>query len=184
MSFDIRSWWGTWSKVFSKSKNISFPASSCCNQSRVVLISVDKADFFGWKPHWQFDSAWMMLMQLHGWIWACENAFLGLYSVQTIGIWAGSLRETLPQVDLERGTTWETFQSLGSWPVRIEWLNNSVTEGAIALAVCFNMWAEMASIGSISLSSVQLLQYMLDFLNNVKNVDVRGACVYTFIIRW
>ena len=45
---------------------------------------------------------WIMgVAQQDGQIWACENVFLGLYSELTIGIWAGNLRETLPQATLE-----------------------------------------------------------------------------------
>ena len=54
MSFNIRDWWGTWSNAFARLKNtapISFPSSSCCNQSCIVVINADKADLFGWKPH-------------------------------------------------------------------------------------------------------------------------------------
>ena len=39
--------------------------------------------------------------QQDGQIWACKNAFLGLYSEPTIRIWAGSPRKTLPPVTLE-----------------------------------------------------------------------------------
>ena len=61
-------------------------------------ISVDKADIFGGSP---IDNLIVDDAQLDGQIRACENAFLGLYSVQTIGIWAVSLRETAPQATLE-----------------------------------------------------------------------------------
>ena len=49
--------------------------------------------------------------QQGGQIWAYENAFLGLCSEQTIGIWAWSSKETSPQAALELGTIHEKLSS-------------------------------------------------------------------------
>jgi len=43
------------------------------------------------------------------------------------------------------GTTKEVFQLVGGWPHAMEQLNNFVSDGAIALAVDFNIQAEIPS---------------------------------------
>ena len=43
------------------------------------------------------------------------------------------------------GTTKEVFQLVGGWPQAMEQLNNFVSDGAIALAVDFNIQAEIPS---------------------------------------
>ena len=65
-------------KLFQSQKILhptSIPASSCCNQSWVMLISVDKADFFCWKPHWQFDSGWCSARWSDMRMWKCFSSF-------------------------------------------------------------------------------------------------------------
>ena len=43
------------------------------------------------------------------------------------------------------GTTVDSFQSLGTLPFLTDKLNSSVTEGAIPIAVCFSILAEIPS---------------------------------------
>ena len=46
---------------------------------------------------------------------------------------------------LGMGTTWEVFQSDGTFPSLSDWLNSTVTDSAIQAAVCFSIWAEIPS---------------------------------------
>ena len=71
---------------------ISFTASSCCNWSWIMQTSLIGSPT---------DNLIVGSVQQDGQMWACENAFLGLNSELTIGIWAGSPRETLPQATFE-----------------------------------------------------------------------------------
>ena len=46
---------------------------------------------------------------------------------------------------LRIGTTLAYFQSLGGWLHLMEWLKRAVIDGAIAIAVCFNIFQEIPS---------------------------------------
>ena len=79
-SLSNKSWWGTVSKAFLKSKNtapISFCFSSWRNQSCVHSIRAETVDFPGWNPHWQLDSGWFsarwLLINLKKW---CSKTLL------------------------------------------------------------------------------------------------------------